>query len=47
MCEIWLKLTIIPPERSCSDVFIVNFEHTSLFSIVSIVNFEHEIVCWK
>ena len=47
MCEIWLTLTIIPPERSCSGVFIVKFEHTSLFSIASVVNFEHVIVCWE
>ena len=43
-CEICLKLTIKTPERRQwrhSDVFIVNFEHITPFSIVSVVNFEH------
>ena len=27
-------------------IFIVNFEHISLFSSVSIINFEHVIAGW-
>ena len=45
-CEICSKLTIKTPERchwSCSDVFIVNFEHISHLLLVFIVNFEHVI----
>ena len=32
--------------RRRSGIFIVNFEHISLCSIVSIVNFEHVIAGW-
>ena len=42
-CEVCSKLTIKTPERRQwrhSGVFIVNFEHTSSFSNVSIVYFE-------
>ena len=38
-CEISSKLT-------CSSVFIVNFEHISPFSIVSIVDFEQRNASW-
>ena len=31
--------------NSASGVFIVNSEHISVFSIVSIVDFEHLFVC--
>ena len=44
--EICSKLTIKIPERRHSHrsgVFIVNFKHISLFSSVSVVNFEHVV----
>ena len=43
MCQICSKLTINISERrqwSRSGVFIVNFEHITLFSSVSIINLE-------
>ena len=49
-CEICSKLTTIkPPEQRPwrrSGVFIVNFEHISPFSSVSVVNFEQVNDCW-
>ena len=48
-CEICSKLTIKTPERSqCrrSVVFIVNFEHFTTCSSVSIVNFEQVFAGW-
>ena len=49
-CEICSKLTIKTPERCywCrSDIFIVNFEHFTPCSSVSIVNIEHVIAGWQ
>ena len=46
-CEICSKLIIkIPERRRHSGIFIVNFEHFTLCSSVSIVNFEYVIVGW-
>ena len=48
-CEICLKLTIKTLEWRqwhCSGVFIVNFEHISLFSSVFIVDFEKVNLNW-
>ena len=48
-CEICPKLTIKTPERHHwrrSGVFIVNFEHISLFSSVFIVDFEQVNAGW-
>ena len=48
-CETCSKLTIKTPEWrqwSSSDVFIINFEHISLCSSVSIVNFEQVKAGW-
>ena len=48
-CEICSKLTINMPERRqwrCSGIFIVNVEHISLCSNVSIVNFEQINAAW-
>ena len=35
-CEIFSKLIIKTPERRCSVVFIVNFEHISHLALVSL-----------
>ena len=42
-------LTLKAPERRrrCSSVFIINFKHFLSFSIVSVVDFEQENVCWE
>ena len=48
-CEIYSKLTIKIPEqrhRRCSGVFIVNSEHITPCSGVSIVDFEQVNVSW-
>ena len=48
-CEICSKLTIkIPERRHCrrSGIFIVNFEHFTPSSTVSIVNFEQVNAGW-
>ena len=48
-CEKYLKSIIKSPERHHSrrsGVFIVNFKHISLFSSVSIANFEQVNVSW-
>ena len=47
--EIRSKLTIKTTERCYwrrSDVFVVNFEHISLFPSVSVVDFEQVNVSW-
>ena len=44
-CEICSKLTIKTPERHCSGVFVVNFEHISHLNLV--FNFKHVIAVWK
>ena len=48
-CGICSKLTIKTPERRqwrSSGVFIVNLEHSTPFSSVSIVDFEQVNICW-
>ena len=40
MCEICSKFTRKAPERCCSGVLIVNFEHMLHLFLVSIVGFE-------
>ena len=49
MCEICSKLTARTLERCQrrhSGAFIVNFEHISSFSSVSIVDIERVFICW-
>ena len=49
-CEICSKLTIQIPEQCqwrYSGIFIVNFEHISTCSSVSIVNFEQVNASWE
>ena len=41
-----MKYVLKTPERHRSGVFIVNFEHISLSSSISIVNFEYLIAGW-
>ena len=53
-CEIYSKLTIKTPERRhlrCSDVFVVNFKHTSHLVLVFLLltcncRLEHVIAGW-
>ena len=48
--KICSKLTIETPEQRhwrCSGVFIVNFEHFTLFASISIVKFEQANADWK